>query len=233
MHKSALESFILFNETYLSSLDRLHIVEIGSQDLNSSIKKFINKNHKYTGVDISPGENVDVVLNDPYKFPIEDNSIDVVIAISTFEHIDFFWLTYLEILRILKKSGIFFLNVPSNGHFHRHVNDNWRFYPDSSLALEKWGLKNGYDNCFLEHFTIEHSGRDIWNDYIAVIIKDKNLIKNYPGRIIHKIHNFRNGRINNNEKILNFNKISQDQDNWGWKTFYKLRKFFNKINNKY
>ena len=171
MHKSALESFILFNETYLSSLDRLHIVEIGSQDLNSSIKKFINKNHKYTGVDISPGENVDVVLNDPYKFPIED--------------------------------------------FHRHVNDNWRFYPDSSLALEKWGLKNGYDNCFLEHFTIEHSGRDIWNDYIAVIIKDKNLIKNYPGRIIHKIHNFRNGRINNNEKILNFNKISQDQDNWG------------------
>ncbi len=233
MHKSAMESFKLFNETYLSSLDKPHIVEIGSLAVNASIKKLINKDHKYTGVDITAGENVDVVLKDPYKFPIDDNSVDVVISISNFEHVDFFWLTFLEILRILKKDGIFFLNVPSNGHIHRHDNDNWRFYPDSSLALEKWGFRNGFNNSCLEHFTVDHRGRDIWNDYIAIFIKDKNEKSKYPDRMIEKVQNFRNGRIDNNKKILNFTKFPHDQDNWGWRFFYKVRKFLNKINNKY
>ena len=39
-------------------------------------------------------ENVDLVLKDPYKLPFDDNSIDVIISISTFEHTEFFWLTY-------------------------------------------------------------------------------------------------------------------------------------------
>ncbi len=233
MHKSALDSFLHFDKTYLSLLSEPHIVEIGSLDINSSIKNFISQKHTYTGVDITAGKNVDVVLKDPYKFPIDGDSVDVVIAISTFEHIDFFWLTYLEILRILKKGGIFFLNVPSNGNFHRHNNDNWRFYPDSSLALEKWGLKNGFNNSCLEHFTLDHSGRSTWNDYIAIIIKEKNEKDKYPNRIIDKFKNFRNGRDDKSEKIFNFNKISHDQDNWGWKIFYKFRKFLNKINNKY
>ena len=43
------------------------------------------------------------MLDDPYKFPFENESIDIVITTSTFEHIEFFWLTYLEILRMLAK----------------------------------------------------------------------------------------------------------------------------------
>ena len=103
----------------------------------------MGENIDYVGIDIVKGENVDIVLDDPYKFPFEDKSVDVVISISVFEHTEFFWLTYLEILRVLKDDGLFFLNAPSNSKFHRHESDNWRFYPDSSLALQKWGEKNG------------------------------------------------------------------------------------------
>ena len=143
MHDSALESFTNFKNTYLDPRKdkSISVVEIGSLAVNSSIKNIVQNDFKYTGVDIIKGENVDIVLNDPYKFPFEDGTIDAIISISTFEHTEFFWLTYLEILRVLKSDGLFFLNAPSNSKFHRHSTDNWRFYPDSSISLEKWGKK--------------------------------------------------------------------------------------------
>ena len=142
MHDSALNSFLEFKKTYLDiKNDRtINTLEIGSA-IDFSVKHAINNEFNYTGVDIVEGENVDVVLKDPYKLPFDSNSINSVISISTFEHTEFFWLTYLEILRVLKPDGLFFLNAPSNSKFHRHFSDNWRFYPDSSIALEKWGKK--------------------------------------------------------------------------------------------
>ena len=231
MHHSALNSFLEFKKTYLDiKNDRtINTLEIGSA-IDFSVKHAINNEFNYTGVDIVEGENVDVVLKDPYKLPFDSDSVNSVISISTFEHTEFFWLTYLEILRVLKPDGLFFLNAPSNSKFHRHSSDNWRFYPDSSIALEKWGKKNNYSPKVLEHYTNYETGRDIWNDYVAVTIKDKNFINKYPERIINFKKNFLNGRKDTSDKILNYQEIPQDQNNWGWKVYYKFRKFLHKIN---
>ena len=231
MHDSALESFIEFKKIYLDNKQskKIAITEIGSQAINSSVKSSLNEKYDYTGVDITAGENVDIVLKDPYKLPFSDESIDAVISISTFEQTEFFWLTYLEILRILKPDGLFFLNVPSNSKFHRHSSDNWRFYPDSSIALEKWGIKNNYNPKVLEHYTNLENGRDIWNDYVSITIKDKKFIDKYEKRILDFKKNFTNGRKNNFQGIINFQEIPQDQNNWGWKAYYKFRKFLHKI----
>ena len=240
MHPSALNSFKNFQDTYFSYIKNPHIVEIGSlvKNIHNEIKSNIirssvNPSYKYTGIDIEDGPNVDLLLKDPYKIPLEDNSVDIVISLSTFEHTEFFWLTYLEILRILKPTGLFFLNVPSNGIYHRQSTDNWRFYPDSSLALEKWGKKNSYSPKVLEHFTTDHKGRDIWCDYVSVTIKDAKFSDNYPKRMIHEINNFRNGRHDKSDKILNFTPIPQDLNHWGWGLYYKFRKILHKINKKY
>ena len=240
MHPSALNSFKNFQDTYFNYIENPHIVEIGSlvKNIHNEIKSNIirstvNPSFKYTGIDIEDGPNVDLLLKDPYKIPLEDNSVDIVISLSTFEHTEFFWLTYLEILRILKPSGLFFLNVPSNGIYHRQSTDNWRFYPDSSLALEKWGKKNNFNPKVLEHFTTDHKGREIWCDYVSVTIKDAKFLNNYPKRMIHGINNFRNGRIDKSDKILNFTAIPQDLNHWGWALYYKFRKILNKINKKY
>ena len=231
MHNSALESFNNFIDVYLSKLNnkKLKLIEIGSLSVNSNIKNTLKDNMEYIGIDIVKGENVDIVLDDPYKFPFEDKSVDVVISISVFEHTEFFWLTYLEILRVLKDDGLFFLNAPSNSKFHRHETDNWRFYPDSSLALQKWGERNNFNPKVLEHFTNFETGRDIWNDYVSVTIKDKQFINKFPDRIIHSKKNFTNGRLNDTDEIINYQEVPQDQNNWGWKMYYKLRKFLNKF----
>ena len=76
MHISALNSFLEFKKNYLKDkTSEIKIVEIGSQSINESIKKHLDKNHKYTGVDIVKGNNVDIVLDDPYKLPFEKDSI--------------------------------------------------------------------------------------------------------------------------------------------------------------
>mgnify|MGYP002526212509 CR=1 FL=1 len=76
----------------------------------------MNIDFEYIGVDMKEGKNVNIVLKDAYKFEsIQNSSIDIAISTSTFEHTEFFWLSYLEILRVLKPNGIFYLNVPSNG----------------------------------------------------------------------------------------------------------------------
>ena len=231
MHVSALESFEDFKKIYLSRFkdNEIKIVEIGSRDINSSIKNKLNKKMNYIGVDICKGENVDIVLEDPYKLPFENNSIDVIISISTFEHTQFFWLSYLEILRVLKKEGLFFLNAPSNSKFHRHETDNWRFYPDSSLTLQRWGERNNFNPEVLEHYTNVETGRDIWNDYVSITIKDKSYSEKYPDRILDFKKNFTNGRKNLSDEILNYKELPQDQDNWGWKLYYKFRKFIYKV----
>tara|TARA_B100001564_G_C20581854_1_gene643556 strand:+ start:463 stop:1161 length:699 start_codon:yes stop_codon:yes gene_type:complete len=231
MHLSAIDSFLSFKKTYLSKFgkDKFKIVEIGSKAVNSSIKNNLDSNMEYIGLDIQKGENVDIVLKNPYKFPFEDNTIDVVISISVFEHTEFFWLTYLEILRVLKNDGLFFLNAPSNSKFHRHETDNWRFYPDSSLALKKWGEYNNFEPQVLEHYTNLENGRDIWNDYVSVTLKNKKYLNKFPDRILNLKKNFTNGRKNNSKEIINFQEFPQDQNNWGWKLYYKLRKLIYKF----
>ena len=60
-----------------------------------------------------------IVLEDPYKLPFDSDSVDIVICSSCFEHSEMFWLLFLEVMRILKPTGLFYMNAPSNGAFHK------------------------------------------------------------------------------------------------------------------
>lgn len=197
MHPSAMENAEQFYEVYHFSLLNYDldysVVEIGSQDVNGSLRTFW-KNHKYTGVDFVDGPGVDLVLTDAYKFPIESESVDLVLSSSVFEHSEMFWLTFLEIMRILKPHGLFYLNVPSNGHFHRWPVDCWRFYPDAGSALVTWANKNGIPAILLESYISKQSKVDDWNDFVAVFLKDKEHEKTYSNRIIDFKTDFYNGK---------------------------------------
>jgi SAM-dependent methyltransferase len=94
---------------------------------------------KYYGVDLQPGPGVSIVLDDPYKVPLEDNYADVVVSGQMFEHCEFFWLSFLEMVRVVRPGGYIFLIAPMHGKVHRYPVDCWRFYPDAYAALAKWG----------------------------------------------------------------------------------------------
>ena len=71
--------------------------------------------------------------------PFQSHSVDVIVSGQAFEHIEFFWLTWLEMTRILKPGGLIFLVAPSRGPEHRYPQDCWRFYPDGYRALASFG----------------------------------------------------------------------------------------------
>ena len=142
MHKTSYQHMARAVETYLAPKtgSPLTILDVGSYDVNASYRPLFNKSGwMYQGVDIAAGPNVDVVLNSVYDFPFEKNSIDVIVSGQTFEHVEFFWLTWQEMVRILKPGGHIILIAPSRGQEHRYPVDCWRFYPDGFRALGKLG----------------------------------------------------------------------------------------------
>src|SRR5258708_8610540 len=110
MHLTAMSNATLFFDTYVSQLGHVSLVDVGALDVNGSLREVCPSNAKYTGVDCASGKGVDVVLADPYSLPFENNSVDVAVSSSCFEHSEMFWVLFLEILRILKPSGLFYLN---------------------------------------------------------------------------------------------------------------------------
>lgn len=140
MHASSLEHMRDLVARYLDRSRPLHVVDIGSYDVNGTYRQlFDNLGWAYTGVDLAAGPGVDVSLESPYRFPFKSESADVVISGQAFEHVEFFWQSWLEMLRVLKPGGTILLIAPSRGPEHRHPQDCWRFYPDGYRALAKYG----------------------------------------------------------------------------------------------
>lgn len=140
MHTSSYQHVERLVRQHLDRNTPLRIIDIGSYDVNGSYKPLLDApGWHYLGVDLSPGPNVDVVLQSPYRLPFASHSIDVIVSGQAFEHIQFFWLTWLEMCRVLKPGGMIFLVAPSRGHEHRYPQDCWRFYPDGFRALAAYG----------------------------------------------------------------------------------------------
>jgi SAM-dependent methyltransferase len=212
MHQTAMENCKIFFDAYRmhnANGEKLRIVEIGSQDVNGSLRSQAPENSEYIGVDFVEGKGVDVILDDPYALPFPDGHADIVLSSSCFEHSQMFWLIFLEALRILKPSGLFYLNAPSNGNFHRYPVDCWRFYPDSGEALVAWANRNSVPSLLLESF-ISLQGPEIWNDYVAVFLKDKEHAEEYPARIIDTKTNFINGTRLGGNDFINLQKVPED-----------------------
>lgn len=212
MHDTALHNNKLFFDTYAKAFPAfgVKVVEIGSQDVNGSIRSNCPSTFEYIGVDFVDGNGVDVILEDPYSLPFETASTDIVLSSSCFEHSEMFWVLFLEIMRILKPDGLFYLNVPANGEFHQYPVDCWRFYPDSGRALVTWAKRNGMNPALLESYTSLQVG-DIWNDFVAIYVKDENQAIRYPKRILHSKSDAFNGVILGIDGYTNYKSMPEDK----------------------
>lgn len=172
MHLSSLENMRLFRDTYLDTMKNspLHIYDIGSCDVNGSYRDlFAESSWTYCGVDLNPGKNVDLVIENPYHWrEIKSKSADVIVSGQAFEHIEYFWLTMLEVYRVLRPGGFCCLIAPSGGPEHRYPVDCWRFYGDGFAALARFASLN-----LVEVYTERDAARfadgsKIWKDTVFI-----------------------------------------------------------------
>ena len=76
-------------------------------------------------------------MKKPYRIPMKSRSVDIVLSGQVFEHVPLFWASLLEIARVMRPGGYFFMTVPSRGHVHAKY-DCWRIYPDGLRAMAAW-----------------------------------------------------------------------------------------------
>lgn len=193
-HETGFRNAKRFYDTYVEPLGAVQVIEIGSQDVNGSIRQYFPAPITYIGVDFADAKGVDVVLTDPYKLPFDDGSTDVVVCNSCFEHSEFFWLTFMEMMRVLKPNGLCYLNAPSNGPVHGYPVDCWRFYPDAGKALQNWANRQGEDVLLLESYTSYQSG-GMFNDFVGVFLRDAAHLDGHPRRILDSFADFENGYV--------------------------------------
>ena len=174
MHKSSYLKMQYFKETYLNPNEELKILDIGSFDKDGNYNYGLILNEKkwtYHGLDLKPGNNIDIVVENAYDWEdeIEDETYDLVISGQAFEHIEFFWLTLEQVKRVLKPGGLFFLIVPSTGPVHKNPYDCYRFNENAMKAMAKYiNLR------VIEYGTNFDKISDPWYDTFLVAKKSEN-----------------------------------------------------------
>jgi len=169
MHASSLENMRKCYNRYIAGdfmavRHKIIVLDIGGADINGSYRDiFSHAKFHYLAADLHPSEGVGLILNDPYNLPLANNSIDIIVSGQAFEHTEFFWLSFREMVRVLNPDGFIFLIAPSAGPIHKYPVDCYRFYPDSYAALAK------YADCHLETVWLDERGP--WNDLVGVFRK--------------------------------------------------------------
>ena len=170
MHKSSMLKMKYFKNNYLDPSKELKILDVGSFDKtgNYNYGQVLNeKNWTYTGLDLREGNNVDIIIENPYEWKeLDKNSFDVVVTGQALEHVEFFWLTMEQINKVLKPGGLCCIIVPSTGPIHRNPLDCYRFNEDGVRSLAKY-VK--FD--ILESGTTTDEISDPWYDSFVIAKK--------------------------------------------------------------
>ncbi len=174
MHPSSLKNMAAFRDQYLAQADAqpLKILDVGSTEINACYRPLFERPQwEYVGIDLAPGRNVHIVLSHPYRWrEIATGSVDVVISGQVLEHAEYFWITALEMARVLKPGGLICLIAPSAGPEHRYPVDCWRFYPDGMRAIAKFAHLDCLDVTTAWDNVGDHES-DMWHDTVAVLRK--------------------------------------------------------------
>jgi SAM-dependent methyltransferase len=135
MHPSSYALMQDFVDRCLAAAPEVEVLDVGSADVNGTYRPLFERpGWRYTGLDIAPGPNVDVVVAGQL-WPLPEAIFDAVISGSAFEHISRLWQTITEIRFVLKPGGYCCLIAPASGPEHRHPVDCWRILPDGWRAL--------------------------------------------------------------------------------------------------
>lgn len=170
MHKSSMVRMKKFLNDNLDKDKKYKILDVGSlcvsgPTITNSYKAFIQSpKWEYKGIDIIKGKNVDIVASNPFKYPIDSNSYDIVISGQTIEHTKDLDKWFKELYRVLKPGGKICIIGPSSGKIH-HQPDYWRVLPDGMRALlERAGFTN---------IKIEIGTNEPWKDCVGIATKPK------------------------------------------------------------
>lgn len=111
------------------------LLDVGSKNINGCLRTVFS-DHEYTGLDISAGRNVDVVVARPYDWvELDGKQFDAVISGQCLEHCQYPWRTAAQILRHLKPGGFLAVTAPFRQEVHGYPSDYFRYTGEGLQSL--------------------------------------------------------------------------------------------------
>lgn len=86
------------------------VLEVGSYDVNGTVRPLFADAGAYVGVDVVPGPGVDMVY-DGLTLPYESDTFDVVVSTEMLEHCTRPWRIVAEMARVLRPGGTLLLTA--------------------------------------------------------------------------------------------------------------------------
>jgi SAM-dependent methyltransferase len=129
-----------FVKSFMRVGEQAEVLDVGSYNVNGCYREmFESRGFTYKGLDMEPGPNVDIVATRPYQWDeIADDIFDAVISGQALEHIEFFWVTVAEMVRVTKEGGLICIIAPNGFEEHRYPVDCWRFFTDGMIAIARY-----------------------------------------------------------------------------------------------
>jgi SAM-dependent methyltransferase len=130
-------------DKYLQDRKGSAVLDVGARLWKDSkpftYRELFVADYSYTGIDVVEGDNVDLVVADPYQWKeVSDFEYPIVISGQTLEHCERFWEVFQEMVRVLDTGGVMCVIAPWSVKEHRYPVDCWRILPDGMRALGKW-----------------------------------------------------------------------------------------------
>ena len=144
-HYQQIEFCKLFKNEFFDS-EKISIFELGSYDVNGSIRSIFDNTNKYTGLDLIDGPGVDVVY-DGKNIQINEK-FDLCISCECFEHNPNYFENFLKMIDLAKDDGIVVFTCASVGRDEHGTEES--NISSSPGSMKKW---NYYKNLKKSHFT--------------------------------------------------------------------------------
>ena len=112
-HFQQLQFVAMASRHMTASWAGLSVVEIGSADVNGSIRPFF-AGSEYSGVDLAPGPGVEIVASGD-EVALPDGSVDLAISCECFEHNPKWRETFVNMHRMTKPGGVVAVTCASRG----------------------------------------------------------------------------------------------------------------------
>ena len=183
MHESSMFRMKWFKENYCSNDNKTKVVlDVGSycvEGRDTYRDLFNDKPFEYIGLDMVEGPNVSIVVKAPYKWSeVSDDFCDILVSGQVFEHVEFPWVTMMEIARVVKPNGLICIIAPNSLGLHRYPVDCWRYHSDGMIALAKWvGLEVLHISTNLAPQDAVKQWYGAWHDCMLIARKPQGNIK--------------------------------------------------------
>lgn len=175
--------------------NRKSVLEVGSLNVNGTLRDFFTE-CRYIGIDVSPGNEVDVVC-EGQNYNAPDNTYDVVSSAECFEHNPYWFETFQNMIRLCKDGGLVFFTCATDGRPEHGtsrttpldspltVELGWDYY--RNLNEKDFTSKINFDSYFSEyHFEVNDESHDLY--FWGILKKNIESIPVIGVPIVNGIH---------------------------------------------